>query len=474
MLQAEKVILESRAALEVSTRLLTDILESLGDGFFAMDRKWVVQYFNSKAEELTGKKREEMIGRVFWDIYPSAVYTLAYTEYHRALRENTPVRFEMYSGLFNDWFEVSAYPSAVGLSVYFRNITVKKRIQEEVRRLSLVAEHTVNSVVITDAEERITWVNQAFCRISGYTAQEVIGQRPGELLQGPETSEKAKAYLRRQIANREPFKCDIVNYSKDGRPYWVEIMGQPLFNEQGELEQFFAIQTDITERIELQRLVIEEKIDAQKEMSKAIIEAQERERSEIGKELHDNVNQVLTTVKLYIENIRDYPEMQEAFLEKSVTLAQRAINEIRFLSKQLVTPVMNDLGFRATLDELVTHYRSLNRFELLLHFTICEEKLQHGAKLNIYRIIQEQLNNIVKYAKASMVTIRILFESGAVYLSIEDNGVGFDPSVTAGGIGMNNIRNRAEVYKGVVQVHAAPGTGCRLEIRFPAEAISRC
>jgi signal transduction histidine kinase len=88
----------------------------------------------------------------------------------------------------------------------------------------------------------------------------------------------------------------------------------------------------------------EEKLTAQKEISKAIINTQEKERSEIGKELHDNVNQILTTAKLYVENIEYYPEKSNVFVVKSKDLLQKSINEIRFLAKQLVTPVINDLG----------------------------------------------------------------------------------------------------------------------------------
>jgi signal transduction histidine kinase len=230
---------------------------------------------------------------------------------------------------------------------------------------------------------------------------------------------------------------------------------------------FIAMVQDVTEKIRLQRMVLEEKLTAQKEISRAIINTQEKERSEIGKELHDNVNQILTTAKLYVENIEYYPEKSKVFVAKSKELLQKSINEIRFLAKELVTPVINDIGFKATLDELITHYQSLKLFEIELHFKVDEETIEKEMQLTIYRIIQEQMNNVVKYAKASRVEIMLHQRRNRLDVQVKDNGVGFDVSKNSAGLGMHNIKNRAEVFKGQVEVKAAAGKGCTLRLSFP-------
>ena len=207
--------------------------------------------------------------------------------------------------------------------------------------------------------------------------------------------------------------------------------------------------------------------ETEKAISKAIISTQEKERSEIGKELHDNVNQILTTVKLYIENIRDYPDHRMHFIDKSVMLAQRAINEIRMLSKQLVTPVMADLGFEATLSELTDHYKSLNLFDMNLHFAADEATIDKNMQLTIYRIMQEQLNNIVKYAGATEVFIKVMQQPQELEVLISDNGIGFDTSKTSGGLGLRNIEHRSQLFKGQLTLRSAAGAGCSLQIIFP-------
>jgi PAS domain S-box-containing protein len=227
-----------------------------------------------------------------------------------------------------------------------------------------------------------------------------------------------------------------------------------------------VIATDMTEKLQMQQRIISEKVTAQKEIARAIIETQEKERQEIGKELHDNVNQILTTIKLYIENIRDYPEHKTLFIDKSVTLTQKAINELRLLSKQLVTPVINDLNFKAAILEMVDHYRSLKLFRVYYNFDLEEERLNKDLQLTIYRIIQEQMNNIVKHAKASVVNIALTNEDN-LKVCITDDGTGFNMESPATGMGINNIRNRAEVYKGHVSLNSSPGKGCSLIVTFP-------
>ena len=114
--------------------------------------------------------------------------------------------------------------------------------------IALVAEKTTSSVVITDALGRIDWVNDACTQMTGYTLAEALGQRPGQLLHGPETSAATIARFEAGLAARESFEIEILNYRKDGRPYWVQMKVDPVLNADGRLQHYIAIQTDVTER----------------------------------------------------------------------------------------------------------------------------------------------------------------------------------------------------------------------------------
>ncbi|GAA4318383.1 hypothetical protein GCM10023184_02560 [Flaviaesturariibacter amylovorans] len=470
MMPAE--LLRAKQEAEGRIRHLFDLIESIADGFFAMDREWRVTYFNATAERLTGKPREEIIGCRFWDVYPMAIGSLAWERYHWVLEHNEPVSFEFFSPHFQRWFETNAYPSSDGLSIFFRDITARKQVEDERRLLSLVAEETVNAVIITDAGGRIVWVNKAFTGLTGYGLDEAAGQKPGDLLQGPETSPKTVEYIRRQVRQQQPFHCELLNYSRSGRAYWTELRGQPIFDTDGKLVQYFSIQTDISERVDLQQMIINQHIDIQKELNEAVLRTQERERTEVGKELHDNVNQVLTAAKLHVESIRYQPEQAAHYAGKGTVLIQQAIDEIRFLSKQLVTPPLQELGLRAGIEELLDQYRQVKHYEIELHWSICEDKLLKEVKLVLYRIIQEQVNNIVKYAQATRLHIALEYDGTHLSLGVSDNGVGFELKGHYHGIGLANIRSRAAAYDGRLSIESSPGKGCSLRILFPKETIA--
>ncbi|MEI6456014.1 MAG: PAS domain-containing protein [bacterium] len=121
-------------------------------------------------------------------------------------------------------------------------------MQAELRKTSLIARETDNAVIITGKEGLTEWVNRSFERMTGYTRAEIIGLKPGSLLQGAETDREIVARIAAAIARHEPIETDVVNYHKDGHPYWVRLQIQPVFNEHGELTNFIAMQRDITEQ----------------------------------------------------------------------------------------------------------------------------------------------------------------------------------------------------------------------------------
>lgn len=125
--------------------------------------------------------------------------------------------------------------------------------RKDLKRLSAIAEESTNALIITDTEGRIDWANKAFTKITGYTIEEAKGKTPGSFLQGPESSKETIDYLRTQINNQQPFVCELINYHKNGKPYWIRINGQALFDQHGEHAGYFAMEEDISEEKEQER-----------------------------------------------------------------------------------------------------------------------------------------------------------------------------------------------------------------------------
>jgi signal transduction histidine kinase len=217
----------------------------------------------------------------------------------------------------------------------------------------------------------------------------------------------------------------------------------------------------------LQQQLNEERIVYKNEIALEVFNAQESERKKLGEELHDNINQLLGVVKLYIEHAQMNPGAKDDMLKKSAEYLKQVINEIRGLSKSLVSPTLSDVGLIASLKDLIDTILQIRNIQIDIHKDgFCEEVLSDNQKLMIYRITQEQLNNILKHSKAAHVDIAFSRKGGEVYLSIEDDGVGFDVKQSKSGLGLKNIRHRLELFNGSMKIISAPQQGCRLEASF--------
>ena len=144
------------------------------------------------------------------------------------------------------------------------------------------------------------------------------------------------------------------------------------------------------------------------------------------------------------------------------------MEELRKLSHALVGPTHNEtMGLIASLAKLLSDISLLKKIEInFIYETYREEKIEAGLKMVIYRIVQEQLNNILKHSQASKVEVELKKEANCLQVSITDNGKGFVPSEKRNGIGLKNIKNRAEIYNGIVEIISSPGEGCKTNITF--------
>ena len=234
-----------------------------------------------------------------------------------------------------------------------------------------------------------------------------------------------------------------------------------------------VIINDVTERIRLEKeLALQQKLK-QQQITEVVLGAQERERFELGQELHDNINQILATSKLYLDVAIEETEPRIELLTKSRKNISMAIEEIRKLSKELITPTLNDLGLIQSIKELIRSIQSVKKMKIRLNISgLDENTLQTEQKITIYRIIQEQLNNILKHAYASSVFIELNKAKEQIYLQVKDDGKGFDPRIRRNGVGISNIISRAELYNGRVEIDSAPGKGCRLEVILNSKVLS--
>ena len=194
---------------------------------------------------------------------------------------------------------------------------------------------------------------------------------------------------------------------------------------------------------------------------------QEKERTRIGHELHDNVNQILSTTKMFVEMLKPVDDEEKKVKEKSIEYLLSAIEEIRKLSKELVVPQLKEKGLVESVFTLVSDIEMSSRLQINFVHSHEQDMLSSGKKVTIFRIVQEQFKNILKYSQAKKVDVYLNFFDEEVQLIIKDDGIGFDPKRAHTGIGLSNIHDRARFYNGSVEIESSPGNGCQLTVTLP-------
>ncbi|MEJ7843332.1 MAG: PAS domain S-box protein [Rubrobacter sp.] len=229
------------------------ILDGITDAFYALDHEWRFTHLNATAERLLSESREALLGRNIWEEFPEAKELKFYREYRRALAEGETAQFEEFYGPLGSWFEVRAYPTEDGLSVYFRDITERKESDERLRQtlneLAALKFALDESAIVayTDGRGRITYVNDKFCLISGYSRKELIGQDHRLINSGYHEKGFIKN-LWRTIARGRVWRGELRNRAKDDSVYWVDTTIVPFLDDRGKPYQYVAIRSEITER----------------------------------------------------------------------------------------------------------------------------------------------------------------------------------------------------------------------------------
>jgi PAS domain S-box-containing protein len=258
-----------------------------------------------------------------------------------------------------------------------------------------------------------------------------------------------------------------ISYPKpDGSFTWYYVRMFPISNGKKEVLGIMTAVSDITQKKLLEQEILNQKVQEQKKITRAVIKAQEKERNKIGQELHDNVNQILASSKMYLCTSLVDKVIERDLIVESIGLIDTAIEEIRLLSKNQITP-QRKLGLRELILLLVDRMNENASIKTRFDYQVGSHHVETDLKLNIYRIIQEQITNILKHAQASNVSILLRSDSQFIDVCVADDGKGFQPFKKRSGIGITNMINRIESFNGEFSIESSPGKGCKLSIRIP-------
>ncbi len=300
-------------------------------------------------------------------------------------------------------------------------------------------------------------VNDAAIKHYGFTEAEFLNMSIMEIRPQKDIS-KTKEYIGFQsLTETTSYKGTFIHTKKNGEDIEVDIYSTPILINNRKCKSVIAI--DVTE-----------KNLHESQITKAIIKTQEDERYEIGGELHDNVCQILATSLMSLGMMRDrMPEEKRIFLDECKSYITMALEEIRNLSHRLAPAFFDDSTLQEAFTELLRSFNPENKYEVLLSFD--QALINYGVgldlQLNLYRILQEQLRNISRYANADIIRVEMTLSENNLTMKISDNGSGFDPELVKRGIGLSNMKRRAEVFSGTMEVISSPGNGCIIQVSIP-------
>jgi len=375
--------------------------------------------------------------------------------------------------------------------VLVRDITFHERAESEFVTLSLIAKHTSNAVIIADREGKIEWVNEGFTRVTGYTPLEVLGRKPGHILQGIGSDRETIAFMHKKIKAQEPFKAEMLNYTKSGREYWVYINAQPIFNALGEVARYFAIETDITER-----KLAEIKILEQNTRLTAVTENLTRKNEqleEFTQIVSHNLRSPIGNISALIEHLNlttdeaDKLEIVNHLKQSSssLMLTLQELNEVLKI-KYAGHIEKEEVALEKIFDKVKRLLLlQINEINAVVTFDFTQAPILFYPPIYIESILLNLLSNALKYHsldRKPAIHFASWMEQGVIKMKVTDNGLGIDlvrhghqifklrktfhTHVESRGVGLFMIRNQIEAMGGEINISSEVNVGTTFLINF--------
>jgi PAS domain S-box-containing protein len=490
---------ESLAELRESSRKINNILESITDLYYQLDRKWRFTDINRQTVVRFGRSREELIGKVIWEVFPVAVNSDLYNGLQKCRKTMVPVHFEHGSRIVpGAWFEAHAYPTGTGLSVYLREITERKKSEGEIAFQARLLSAVEQAVIATDLEGTIVYWNSFAEQLYGWPAAEALGANVLDITPADVMLEQAAEVMSRLRAGKS-WSGEFLVRRKDGAVFPAMITDSPIFSDQGELVGMVGVSVDISQR--KQSEAEREALHQSERSARAEAEKANRLKDEflatLSHELRNPLNVILgyAEVLLRSDEARTSQFVRRAaeVLKRNALAQSRLVRDLLDLSRlhigklSLNYEVVSLTTIINNAVETVSSEAALKQIEIRIEGA--EEVIFVNADpLRFEQIIWNLLNNAVKFTPVGgTVTIRLGSEHGRARITVEDTGPGVEPQFLPHvfemfrqadgsssrphggmGIGLALVKQLIELHGGTVAAASTLGQGASFTIELSA------
>ncbi len=462
-----------------SRQLLKDIFESLEESVLLIDpEERVILDCNEATVQMTGYSKSELIGKSTRLLHTDQNH---FEQFHElgsdALEEKgvfeTEFRLKTKSGTIIDTdHTVTLVRDNEGVQVVVsvvRDITDKikteKALRESEERYRHIFENNPEPMWIFELEtHEFLEVNEAAIRKYGYSREEFLNMTINDI-RPPSERSKLNNILQKKEDMSDP-ETEWIHQKKNGELMVVNVYGTGMMYE-GRKARLILV-NDITEKKKSKELMIQ-----------AAIEGEDRERRRIAQELHDGIGQYLSAVNLNLESLKkeieSFPPQKADRFKTSLSLVKKAMKDTRVLAYTLMPAELEDFGLVAALRSLANEIQGSYDMKVETSFELKEEQISSQIKRNLYRIIQESVNNAMKHGKAEVIRISLKMNGNVVRCSITDDGLGMHPDDLSQtkGLGLKSIKARVESMSGSLSIESEPGKGVRTEVHVPVQKEQR-
>lgn len=356
-------------------------------------------------------------------------------------------------------------------------------LERTYEQLSIVNQPVENPRLLAKADKggNVTFIGEALTILTGITYR---NDSPplADLFPGMRNPDDWMDDIVEVVSEGEIWQGEIRFEGTGKKDCWVQAVIAPVYNDKNEIDELVMMGSDITRRKEAEqnmnvknRAEIEKKINQQKFRSVLILEGQEEERKRIAMDIHDGIGQMLTSLKFQIESI-DLKSGDKAVskIREIEQLIKEVIREVRRVTFNLKPTVLGDYGLQAALNVFVQEIGKLTNIKLLYHCDGEIERLPQKTENNIFRIIQEAINNAIKYSGADTITVELKQADNELVIRVKDEGKGFDPKLVEArnmniesGRGFFNMYERTEYVNGDLQINSETGKGTEVVLTVP-------
>jgi len=477
-----------------------EILESIGDAFFAVDRKWVVTYWNKQAEVVLGKPKDEVLGKGLWDVYADATNLKFYSEYHKAMERGETVHFEEYYPATNQWLEVSAYPSESGLSVYFKDVSIRKMAEEQIResneRFEKVAQATQDAIWDWDiVRDKLYW-GSGFQTLFGY---QIANDIPSVALWQSRVHADDVSFIQDSLKrvldtpDRTNWQCEYRYRKTDGTYSFVIDRGIVIRNAQGVPVRMVGAVSDITHRYEYEESLRALNVTLDKRAKQLADSNAELEQFAYvaSHDLQEPLRMVagfLTQLELKYSPIVDEKGRQyiRFAVEGAKRMRQIILDLLEFSRAGKMEGELSDIPLKALLDEVCLLQRELID-EKGARIVYGKLPTVRAYSTPLIQILQNLIGNALKYARPDVppqIEIRVKSTKLAWEISVKDNGIGIEKdyydrifiifqrlhlkdAYGGSGLGLAIVKKLVEGMGGRIWVESEVGVGSTFYFTLP-------